>query len=45
MKGPGPGGHTYSIPAALCYGSSPVDRAYGLSNVIFFNAKTCYPGS
>ena len=26
--GPGPGGHSYSIPAALCYTHSPIDSAY-----------------
>jgi hypothetical protein len=39
--GPGPGGHSYKIPAHVCYDNSPKNS----SGVLTFNAATCYsPG-
>ena len=36
------GGHANQIPAALCYGNSPIDSNYGSNNVRLFNASNCY---
>lgn len=35
-------GHAYSIPAQLCFANTPIDPAYGSSNVLLFNADACY---
>jgi len=36
--GPGPGGHTYDIPAKVCYDNTPKDS----SGILLFNANNCY---
>jgi hypothetical protein len=36
--GSGPGGHSYAIPAQMCYNSTPKDS----SGVLIFNADKCY---
>jgi len=36
--GPGPGGHTYRIPAHVCYDNSPKDA----NGVLTFDATACY---
>jgi len=44
----GLGGHTYRIPAQLCYLNSPIDSAYPGANdrgVLLFNANMCYNSS
>ena len=40
--GQDPSGHSYNIPAKLCYLNSPVDPAYGAAGILLFNANTCY---
>ena len=37
--GPGPGGHSYNIPAALCYQNTPAT-----SGILNFEASNCYSG-
>jgi hypothetical protein len=44
-SGPGPGGHAYDLPAALCYKNTAVDAAYGTSNILSFDAAVCYATS
>jgi len=39
--GPGPGGHSYDIPAKLCYNNTSKDS----NGILNFNAKSCYESS
>ena len=39
---PGVSGKAYKIPSQLCYEAASIDADYGSSNVIVFNAKSCY---
>jgi hypothetical protein len=43
----GVGGHSYAIPAQLCYLNTSVDPAYQQTypNVLLYNAAKCYPGA
>lgn len=43
----GEGGHSYAIPAQLCYLNTSVDPAYQRTypNVLLYNAAKCYPGA
>jgi hypothetical protein len=40
-------GHSYAIPAQLCYLNTSVDPAYQQTslNILHFNAAKCYPGA
>jgi len=39
---PGYAGHANKIPARLCHEGTPIDSAYGASNIRSFNASACY---
>ncbi|HZT70128.1 MAG TPA: hypothetical protein VFC10_10345 [Terriglobia bacterium] len=39
--GPGPGGHSYQIPAQLCYNNTSKDS----NGILNFNANSCYSSS
>jgi hypothetical protein len=43
----GVGGHSYEIPAQICYLHTSVDPAYQQSNpgILLFNAANCYPSA
>jgi hypothetical protein len=41
--GPGPGGHTYLIPAEVCY-SNVMGGSDGRGSPLSFNASSCYGG-
>jgi len=43
----GEGGHSYPIPAQVCYLNTPADPAFSMTgvNVLLFNAANCYPNA